>query len=86
MMLNIFRAIFVLIILAVLFVNLNTITTSESEQITSQDHRATNFWAVAFSGLGLAVLVFVVYIFAPNKELGALAGVFFGLLIGMLII
>jgi len=49
------------------------------------DADSTNFWAVVWSGLGMAVFVFLLDILTPKKKLGALAGVFFGLLVGMLI-
>ena len=82
MVLNILRAIFILVILAVLFVNLNSIVSLEQIQ---QVQRSTSFWTVTFCGLGLAVFVFLIDILTPKKRLGALAGVFFGLLIGILV-
>jgi uncharacterized protein YacL len=74
----IFRAIFVLVVLAVLFVSIST------EEITKEENSAS-FWTVSFSGLGMAIFVFLLDMFTPKKKLSALAGVFFGLLVGMLI-
>jgi uncharacterized protein YacL len=41
------------------------------------------FDALVFTGLGMAILVFVLDVFTPKKKLAALAGVFFGLLVGL---
>ena len=73
---NIFRGIFVLIIGGVLFVHLS------SKAISDDSH---SFWALVWSGLGMAVFAFLLDILTPKKRLSALAGVFFGLLVGMLI-
>lgn len=76
MLLNIFRAIFIVIILAVIFVHLST-------DVISAD--SSSFWAIVWCGLGMTVFVFMLDILTPKKKLVALAGVFFGLLVGMLI-
>ncbi len=78
MLLWVFRGIFILIISAVLFVNLT------SETITREGN-ATSFWTVAWGGIGIAVFVFLLDLLTPKKKLSALAGVFFGLLVGLLI-
>lgn len=78
MLLRIFRAVFILIILAVLFVNVSSPTISGGED-------SINFWVIVWSGLGMATVVFLLDVLTPKKKLAALAGVFFGLLIGMLI-
>jgi uncharacterized protein YacL len=78
MLLNIFRAIFIVIILAVLFIHIS------SPDISGETGRS-NFWAILWTGLVLAVLALVLDIFTPKKSLGALAGVFFGLLVGIFI-
>ncbi len=41
------------------------------------------FNALVFTGLSMAILVFLLDVFTPKKKLGALAGVFFGLLVGL---
>ena len=74
----IFRAIFIVVILSVLFVNISTI------EITKEVNSAS-FWTVSFSGVGMAVFVFLLELFTPKKKLSSLAGVFFGLLVGVLI-
>ncbi len=69
MLLLIFRGIFIVVILAVLFANVS------SKAISGSDEEA-NFWAVVCSGLGMAIFVFLLDIFTPKKKLTALAGVF----------
>lgn len=78
MLLNIFRAVFVIIVLSVLFVNV-----SSPEVAGGSD--TTDFWAIMWVGLGLALLTFMVDLFTPKNSLAALAGVFFGLLVGIFI-
>ncbi len=78
MLLWIFRTIFVIVVLAVLFVSIST------ETITSGENSAS-FWAVVFSGLGMAIFVFLLDVFTPKRRFSALAGVFFGLLVGLLV-
>ena len=78
MLLWIFRTIFVIIVLSVLFVSVST------ETITSEEN-SVSFWAVVYSGLGMAIFVFLLDFFTPKRKLSALAGVFFGLLVGLLI-
>ena len=78
MLLWVFRAIFVVVLLAVLFANVSSPKISGAED-------QTNFWAVLYIALGMTVFVLLLDIFTPKKKLSALAGVFFGLLVGMLI-
>ena len=78
MLLNIFRAIFFVVIIAVLVVNISL------PSISGEAGRE-NFYAILWSGLGLAVLAFLMDILTPKKSLAALAGVFFGLLVGIFI-
>jgi uncharacterized protein YacL len=58
--------------------------TTTSQVLSSQEH-STNFWAVFWSGFGMLVFVLLVDIFTPKSKLSALAGVFFGLIVGVLI-
>ena len=76
MLLNVFRVIFIIIILAALFFN-----------ISSSDIAADtkSFHIILWSGLALALIALSVDIFTPRKSLAALAGVFFGLLVGIVI-
>jgi uncharacterized protein YacL len=78
MLIWIFRVIFFLVIVVVLFVN-------ASSEIISREENSPSFWAVVWTGLGLSVFVFLLDILTPKSKLGALAGVFFGLLVGVLI-
>ncbi|MHC4642878.1 MAG: hypothetical protein ACYS32_14645 [Planctomycetota bacterium] len=70
-----FRAIFSIVLLAVLIANLS------SDEIAGSEDK----WAVLWSSLGMAVFVLFLDILTPKKKLSALAGVFFGLLVGMLL-
>jgi len=78
MLLWIFRSIFVVVVLAVLFVN------ASSEDFTDAKD-SPSWWAVVLSGAGMAVFVFLLDILTPKKKLSALAGVFFGLIVGIII-
>ena len=81
MLIWIFRAIFFVIILAVLVGNL-TLDEISGEEIAGELNRA-NFCVIFWSGLGLATIALLVDVFTPKKSLAALAGVFFGLLVGI---
>lgn len=74
----VFRAIFWIVVIALLFVNVS------STEISGAAGRA-NFMAVLVSGLGMAVFVFLLEVFTPKRKFAALAGVFFALLVGLLI-
>ncbi|UCG57598.1 MAG: TRAM domain-containing protein [Phycisphaerales bacterium] len=74
----VFRGIFVIVVVGVLFVY------ASSEEIAGAVDR-TNFRAVVWSGLGMAVFVFLLDLLTPKTKLSAVAGVFFGLLVGLLI-
>ena len=78
MLLWVFRFIFIVTILAVLLVNITSLP------VSGEPGRA-NFFVILWSGIGLALAAFAVEVFIPKKSLVALAGVFFGLLVGMFI-
>jgi len=78
MLLWLFRSIFVIIVISVLMVNASSKTLSDGENSGS-------WWAVVICGLGLIVFFLLLDILTPKRKLTALAGVFFGLLVGMLI-
>ena len=82
----IFRAIFLIVIVAVVFVNISSPIMAEDEdgEVSEEAHGA-NLRAIIFSSLGMAVFVFLLDVLTPKKKFGALAGVFFGLLVGILI-
>ncbi len=78
MLLWVFRFIFIVIIVSVLFVNASSLTLTRTENSSS-------WWAVVIGGMGMAVFVFLLDLMTPKRKLSALAGVFFGLLVGVLI-
>jgi uncharacterized protein YacL len=74
----IFRAIFFVVIIAVLVVHL-------SLPEVAGDRGRANFYAILLTGMGLALTAFFVDILTPKKSLSALGGVFLGLLVGIFI-
>jgi uncharacterized protein YacL len=72
------RAIFIIIIVAVLLVNLT------APEISGEVGRA-NFYVILWAGLVFVVIALFVDFATPKKSLAALAGVFFGLLVGIVI-
>jgi uncharacterized protein YacL len=78
MLIWIFRTIFIIVLLGVLLFN------ASNEEI-SKETNSTSFWAIVVTGLGLGLFVFLLDVLTPKKKLRALAGVFFGLVVGMLI-
>ena len=71
------RAFFIVIIVAVLLVNLTSYEVSSG--------RGTDFYALLICGLGFTVATFIVDFLTPKKSLAGLAGVFFGLLVGIVV-
>ncbi len=78
MLLWIFRALFIIVVVGILFVNVSSETIARAED-------SANFWAIVWSGLGMMVFVFLLDILTPKKKLSALAGVFFALLVGLIV-
>ncbi len=78
MLLWLFRMIFVVVVIAVLLFN------AGGKEI-SKEENSDSFWAIVWSGLGMAFFVFLLDLLTPKKKLRSLAGVFFGLLVGLLI-
>jgi len=76
MFLNIFRAIFVIIVVAALFFKLSDANIAADK---------ASFHIILWSGVVLALVAFFVDLFTPKKSLAALAGVFLGLLVGIFI-
>lgn len=82
----IFRAIFLVVVVAVVFVNISSqIMTLDEQGRMSDEVYNTNLKAISWSGLGMVVFVLLVDVLTPKKKFSALAGVFFGLFVGMLI-
>jgi uncharacterized protein YacL len=80
MLLFIFRVIFWLILVAFMVASV-----SSTELAKETADKQANFNGVLIVGFGLGVFVFLLDILTPRRKLGALAGVFFGLLVGLLI-
>lgn len=78
MLLWVFRTIFIIVVLAVLFVN-------ASNEVFMDPDNSPSWWTVVLSGVGMAIFVFLLDILTPKNKLGALAGVFFGLIVGIII-
>ena len=78
MLLWVFRVFFVTIVFGILLF-------SASSETISREENSLSFWAIVWSGLGMMVFVFLLDILTPKRKLAALAGVFFGLLVGLLI-
>ncbi|MHC4186134.1 MAG: PIN/TRAM domain-containing protein, partial [Planctomycetota bacterium] len=87
MLIWILRTIFVIVIAAVLFVSLSSEAISEGDPGTGPDTglERTSFWVILWTGTAMAIFIFLLDVLTPKKKLSALAGVFFGLLVGMLI-
>ena len=83
----IFRAIFLVIIVAIVFVNISSDMWGKEEDgiNSSVEIYETNLRAIIFSSIGMAGFVLLVDILTPKKKFSALAGVFFGLLVGILV-
>ncbi|MBN2183488.1 MAG: TRAM domain-containing protein [Sedimentisphaerales bacterium] len=83
----IFRAIFLIVVMAVIFVNISSevMTQNEEGEMNDMEVYDTNLNALCWSGFGMVVFVLLVDVLTPKKKLSALAGVFFGLFVGMLI-
>jgi uncharacterized protein YacL len=82
----IFRAIFLVIIVAVVFVNISSDMWGKDEEgMTSRETYDANLRAIIISSVGMAVFVLLLDILTPKKKFSALAGVFFGLLVGLAI-
>ena len=87
MLIWILRTIFVIVIAAVLFVSLSSEAISEGDPGTGPETglERTSFWVILWTGTTMAIFIFLLDVLTPKKKLSALAGVFFGLLVGMLI-
>ena len=83
----IFRAIFLVVVVAVVFVNISSpIMDKDEEGESSTFTYNTNLRAIIFSSIGMALFVLLLDILTPKKKFSALAGVFFGLFVGLLVL
>ena len=78
MLLWIFRLVFIVVIVSVLF-------TYAGDDTPSDNEHAQSWWTMVIFGCTMGVLVSLLEILTPKKKLSAFAGVFFGLLVGILI-
>ncbi len=80
MLLHVIRGIFIVVIFAALFVSITSQMSNpeEAEALTRNE-----IWVVFIGGLTLAVLVLFIDWLLPKSSLRALAGVFFGLIVGI---
>ncbi|PKL47955.1 MAG: PIN/TRAM domain-containing protein [Planctomycetes bacterium HGW-Planctomycetes-1] len=80
MLLHFIRGIFIIVIFAALFVSI----TSEIENPTDAEKLTqAQIWLAFIGGLSLAVIVLFIDWLLPKKSLSALAGIFFGLIVGI---
>lgn len=80
MLLHFIRAIFIIVIFAALFLSITSQVENPEEAATLTQ---TQIWIVFIGGLVLAVIVLFIDWLLPKRSLSALAGVFFGLLVGI---
>ena len=83
----IFRAIFLVVVVAVVFVNITSpVMDKDDEGLPSKETYEANLRAIILSSIGMAVFVLLLDVLTPKKKFSALAGVFFGLLVGLLVL
>jgi uncharacterized protein YacL len=80
MLLHFIRGIFIVVIFAALFVS---ITSEIADPSQAEAMTRNEIWVVFIGGLTLAVLVLFIDWLLPKNSLSALAGVFFGLIVGI---
>jgi len=80
MLLWILRAIFWIVLVAFMLASVSSI-----EIAREATERQWNFIGLIVSGFGMGAFVFFVDVLTPRRKLGALAGVFFAIIVGLLI-
>jgi uncharacterized protein YacL len=80
MLIWVFRVIFWLVLVSFM---LASVSSMEIAKVAAD--RQANFIGVVLAGFGMGALVFFVDTLTPRRKLGALAGVFFGLIVGLII-
>jgi uncharacterized protein YacL len=80
MLLWVLRVIFWVVLVAFMLASV-----SSMEIAREAADREANFIGVIISGFGMGALVFFVDVLTPRRKLGALAGVFFAVIVGLLI-
>lgn len=82
----VFRALFLIIIVAVIFVNIKSdLMTLDENKFESKEVFDNNLLYVTWSSIAIVIFVLIIEILTPKNKLSALAGVFFGLLVGIAI-
>lgn len=83
----IFRAIFLVVLVAVVFVNISSrmmfLDEKNEEDIDTYN---ANLRAIIYSSVGMGLFILLLDILTPKRKFSALAGVFFGLLVGLLLL
>ncbi|HSV27796.1 MAG TPA: hypothetical protein VLH60_07875 [Sedimentisphaerales bacterium] len=77
MLLYFVRSVFIISIIAVLFVSVSV--------VTAPNYSDRDFVGLVAIGLGAAILVFIIDVFTPRKQMINVVGMFFALLIGTVI-
>jgi uncharacterized protein YacL len=79
MLVWIFRVMFWLVLVAFMLASVS------STEIAAHSDQPANFNGVVITGFGMGIFVFLLDALTPRNRLASLAGVFFGLLVGLLI-
>jgi len=83
----IFRAVFLVVVVAVVFVNISSrIMFINDKGVEDIETYNANLRAIIFSSVGMGLFILLVDVLTPKKKFSALAGVFFGLLVGLLVL
>ncbi len=83
----VFRAIFLIVVVAVVFVNISSPVMFRNDKgDTDIETYNANLRAIIFSSIGMGLFILLVDVLTPKKKFSALAGVFFGLLVGLLVL
>ncbi|UCE49113.1 MAG: TRAM domain-containing protein [Phycisphaerales bacterium] len=83
----VFRAIFLVVLVAVVFVNITSPKMDKDEEgVTDKATYNANLRAIILSAAGMGLFILLVDIMTPKRKFSALAGVFFGLLVGLLLL
>ncbi|MGB8225507.1 MAG: TRAM domain-containing protein [Sedimentisphaerales bacterium] len=80
MLLHFIRGIFIVVIFAALFVS---ITSQVADPTQAETMTRNEIWVIFIGGLTLAVIVLFIDWLLPKNSLSSLAGVFFGLIVGI---
>ncbi|MEA3226182.1 MAG: TRAM domain-containing protein [Planctomycetota bacterium] len=83
----IFRAIFLVVLVAVVFVNISSpLMAKDDKGETDNDTYRANMRAIIYTSVGMGLFILLLDVLTPKRKFSALAGVFFGLLVGLLLL